>query len=304
MTHWTGVLEIEGRERTYTCHVPALPTIEPRPLLIALHGRNLTVKEFRGITHLDAVADRHGVILVYPEGYRRSWNDGRGSTPAEREGVDDVAFIRTLIDYLVQTMGIDPARVGVAGLSNGGVMCHRLGLELSDRIAGIAAVAGLLPESLAGVMPDHAVSVLLIQGDRDAAMPISGGRARARARPLLFLGGVRTTARPVLSLNATVARWCAIDDCIQEIRGDPLLASDKDPTHVERVRYSGGRGGTEVECWTVHGGGHTWPGGPRLPGLGRTSTRFDAGDEICRFLADHWCAPAARRLADMPRGHP
>lgn len=110
------------------------------------------------MTHLDAVADRHGVVLIYPEGYRRSWNDGRGNTPAEREGVDDVTFIRSLIDHLIETMGIDPARVGVAGLSNGGVMCHRLGLALSGRIAGIAAVAGLLPVSLAGMMPDHAVS--------------------------------------------------------------------------------------------------------------------------------------------------
>jgi polyhydroxybutyrate depolymerase len=296
MPAWVDAIQIEGRNRNFTCHVPPGPSTESRPLLIALHGRNLTVEEFRRITHFDAIADRHGFVLVYPEGYRRSWNDGRGNTPAEREGVDDIAFIRTLIEHLTETVGIDPARVGVTGLSNGGVMCHRLGLKLSDRIAGIAPVAGLMPISLAGVMPDHAVSVLLIQGDRDTSMPIMGGRAHGRARLLLFLGGVRTRAGPVLSLDATVARWRAINGCTHETRRDPLPASREDPTHVERVGYSGGRGGTEVECWIVHGGGHTWPGGPRLIGLGRTSTRFDASEEIGRFVANHSRPHVERRL--------
>jgi polyhydroxybutyrate depolymerase len=261
---------------SFTWHLPPGPSTEPRPLLIALHGRNLTVEEFRRITHFDAVADRHGFVLVYPEGYQRSWNDGRGNTPAEQEGVDDSAFIRALIDRLAEQVGIDPARVAVTGLSNGGVMCHRLGLELSDRIASIAPVAGLMPVALSDMMPDHAVSVLLIQGDRDISMPITGGRAHGRARILLVLGGVRTRAGPVLSLDATIARWREINGCTDETHRDPLPASGGDPTSVERIVYPGGREATEVECWIVHGGGHTWPGGPRLMGLGRTSTHFNS----------------------------
>jgi hypothetical protein len=35
---------------------------------------------------------------VYPEGYRRSWADGRGKTPADQAGVDDVGFINALLE--------------------------------------------------------------------------------------------------------------------------------------------------------------------------------------------------------------
>jgi polyhydroxybutyrate depolymerase len=247
------------------------------------------------MTHFDAVANRHGFVVAYPEGYERSWNAGRGNTPAEREGVDDVAFIRVLIDRLIETVGIDPARVGVTGLSNGGAMCHRVGLELSDRIAAIAPVAGLMPVALAGRQPDHAVSALLIQGDRDAFMPIEGGRAHGRARLLLFLGGAHTPASPVLSFEATVGRWRAINRCEHETVRDRIPASGSDPTSVERAGYTGGHGGTAVECWTVHGGGHTWPGGPRLMGLGRTTTHFDASEVIWEFVASHCCPAAERR---------
>jgi poly(3-hydroxybutyrate) depolymerase len=51
-----------------------------------------------------------------------------------------------------------------------------------------------------------------------------------------------------------------------------------------------------VECWTVRGGGHTWPGGPRMVTLGRTTTRFDASVTSWEFVAGHFLPAADRRL--------
>ena len=127
-------------------------------------------------------------------------------------------------------------------------------------------------------------------------LAVKGWTCRGRARLLLFLGGVRTPAGPVLSLDETVTRWRAIDRCQQETPRNELPASETDPTSVERMRYGGGHGGTAVESWVVHGGGHTWPGGPRLPILGRTSTRFDAGEVIWQFVASHFYPASERRL--------
>lgn len=301
MADWTDALEVNGRRRCFHYHVPSEPVGEPRPLLIALHGRNLRIEEMRRITHLDEVADTHGFGVIYPEGYQRSWNDGRGNTRAELDGVDDVAFIRRLIDHLGRLHEIDSSRVGVTGLSNGGVMCHRLALELGDRIAAIAPVAGLMPVALADVVPEYAVSALLIQGDRDQFMPIQGGQAHGKARLLLFMGGVRIPAGPVLSLAETVARWRAVDRCRLDAVRDDLPAREGDPTSVERVSYGGGHGGTAVEERVIRGGGHTWPGGPTSMGLGllgRTTTRFDAGEEICRFMAGQWQLASERRLSE------
>jgi polyhydroxybutyrate depolymerase len=246
-------IEVGGRSRSYAWHAPP-GLLVPAPLLLVLHGRRLTILEMKNITRFDAVADRHGFRIVYPEGYQHTWNDGRGNTAAAHAQVDDVGFIRALIDRMIDRGQADPARVGASGLSNGGVMCHRLGLELSGRIAAIAPVAGTMAEGLAEVMPSHAVSALLVHGSADGFVPIAGGRSlRGRAVGLL-LG--------------------------------------------ERISSTGCRAGTAVECWTVRGGGHAWPGGPRMVTLGRTTTRFDASETSWEFVAAHLPA-AERRLGGM-----
>ena len=54
----------------------------------------------------------------------------------------DVRFISDLIDRLQQDYAIDPARIYVNGLSNGGGMTYLLACELSGRIAAVGSVAG------------------------------------------------------------------------------------------------------------------------------------------------------------------
>ena len=54
--------------------------------------------------------------------------------------VDDVGFFAALIGKLTAEGGADPRRVYVTGISNGGLMTHRLGCELADKITAIAPV--------------------------------------------------------------------------------------------------------------------------------------------------------------------
>lgn len=291
-------LVVDGRRRNYLVHVPPEPPPAGRSLVIVLHGRRISATDIRSITHFDRIADRHGFFVVYPEGHERSWNDGRANTPAKRDGIDDVAFIRDLIDHLVDSERIDPARVGATGLSNGGAMSHRLGLELSDRIAAIAPVAGLMPRALAEVAPAHAVSVLAIHGAADKVAPIDA-RPTLQSRLLGLLIGARTKGARVsgvLPLSDTVARWQAIDRCATAVPMEPIDAIRGDPTSVERVGWVGGPADAAVQRWVVNGGGHTWPGGSRLVGLGRRSTRFDAAEVIWQFFSTHFRSAAHRRL--------
>jgi len=292
---------IGGQRRSYLVHVPSGPPVSGRAVLLVLHGRRLTVPEMRRLTHFDAVADRRGFIVVYPEGHKLSWNDGRGYSPAALDGIDDVGYIRNLIDRVVVRTGADKGRVAVVGLSNGAVMCHRLGLELSDRITAIAAVSGLMPGRLASLTPTHAVSALLIHGTEDPVAPIDGGPPRSLLGrwQIWRLGGGPGKSEPVLSLSATAARWREIDHCQPETYRDVLPAAGKDRTSVERVVSPGGRGGAEVVTWIVRKGGHTWPGGPRLLTLGKTTTRFDAGEVIWQFVSNHTSPARERLLADQ-----
>jgi polyhydroxybutyrate depolymerase len=100
---------------------------------------------------------------------------------------------------------------------------------------------------------------------------------------------------PLLSVPATLAHWRTINRCGADETLPLLPASGNDPTWVERHR-SGGQGDTTVESWIIHGGGHTWPGGPAMPPLGRVSRAFDAAQVIWEFADSHWVAAAARRL--------
>jgi polyhydroxybutyrate depolymerase len=286
-------LDCGGRRRTALVHVPDGLDAALRLLVLVLHGRQITGADIRRWTRFDAVADQHGFIVAYPEGYQRSWNDGRGNSPAEQDGVDDVAFIGTLLDHLIGTLPVASAQVAVTGLSNGGVMCHRLALALSGRIA---AIAGTMPLSLAGMQPACAVSVLLIHGTADRSMRFDGRPSGplSHLQKRLFMRRYRR-GRPMLSVPATLARWRTLNRCPADEPRPPLPASGNAPTWVER-RPSGGHGGTAVESWIIHGAGHTWPGGPAMPPLGRVSREFDAARVIWEFADSHWAAPAARRL--------
>ncbi len=96
-----ATLHIGGLTRTYVVHLPVAYTPgRAYPLVLAFHGRGTTASWMARRTHLNSVADEHHFLVVYPDGYKEQWGDGRGNTPSERDGVDDVAFIATLIETL------------------------------------------------------------------------------------------------------------------------------------------------------------------------------------------------------------
>ena len=50
------------------------------------------------------------------------------------------------------------------------------------------------------------------------------------------------------------------------------------------MRYAGCEEDATVVLYTIDGGGHTWPGGWPIPGVGKTSKHIDATEELWRFL--------------------
>jgi polyhydroxybutyrate depolymerase len=90
-----------------------------------------------------------------------------------KNGVDDVAFTRGMLDRLEADLCVDPRRVFATGMSNGGFMSHRLACEMSDRIAAVAPVSGV--NTLATCTPTRAVSVLDFHGTADPTVPYAGG---------------------------------------------------------------------------------------------------------------------------------
>src|SRR3954464_4789862 len=84
----------QGRQRRYLLHVPDSPG---NTLVLAFHGGGETPENQQQISGFDTLADRFHFIVAYPEGIERSWADGRGTTDADRQGIDDVGFAKAVV---------------------------------------------------------------------------------------------------------------------------------------------------------------------------------------------------------------
>src|SRR5688572_27262361 len=118
-------------DRPYGLKVPAgYEGQAPVPLVVLLHGYTSNGAQQAAYFGLPAVADKEGFLLATPDGTRdrlgnRFWNATDACCDFFRSGVDDVAYIDAVIDDIAAKYPVDPARVFVAGHSNGAFMAHR-----------------------------------------------------------------------------------------------------------------------------------------------------------------------------------
>lgn len=242
-----------GKDRSYLHYLPiGYSKDRSWPLVLVLHGGGANGENAMRMADMESLADRDGFILLYPDGTAPTgarvftWNAGRCCAYALETRADDTGYLIALIDHFVSTFGADPARVCVAGLSNGAMMAHRLAAERSDRITAIAPVAGGF--NVDGLEPPaHPVSVIAFHGLLDRHAPYDGGSGEA--------SHFKRVDRPVREGMELWARW---NGCLP----DPDL---KETAEWKRETYPNGRSGSEVILYTLKDQGHAWPGG--RPGL-------------------------------------
>jgi len=234
-----------GLTRTWRLYTPPnLDRTHKTPLVLVLHGAGGDSARMLATTHFNDLADTKGFLVAYVDGFEKHWNDLRGipEWAAQKNNVDDVGFFNALIGRLVDTAGADPKRVYVTGISNGGLMTHRLGCELADKVAAIAPVVRTLTERLAeGCHPARPLPVLMFFGTADKLVPFEGGKQK--------MGSVET---PVLSARGTIAKWAALDGC-----GAPPRVM-KEPPKEHQV-YEPCKSDARVEAYILEGAGHSWP---------------------------------------------
>jgi|HubBroStandDraft_2_1064218.scaffolds.fasta_scaffold44426_3 polyhydroxybutyrate depolymerase len=225
---------------------------ERLPLLLYLHGLGGSGSEALSSPELRALAQRHRMVLVAPDGNldregRRFWNAGGACCNFDGKAVNDVARLEALIYHWTQRPEIDPARVYVVGFSNGGFMAHRLACYMDDRLAAIVSIggAGRAPEEACA--PVSTIAVLEIHGDADPIVRYGGGHVLDNR-----------AADPHPSAPQTFHDWAERLGCPSQAKPKTTTA-DLDPrlpgaeTKVES--YADCPHGS-VELWTVRGGGH------------------------------------------------
>lgn len=269
-----GTLVFGGLKRSYIVHLPPGP---PVGLVLSLHGGGGTGEGQQGLTDFDAVADASNLLVVYPDGYDKSWADGRGKSPADRRHLNDVGFLVALVTKLRDQFAVPAGRVFATGMSNGGFMSNRLACDRADVFAAIAPVSGTLGVNV-GCQPSRPVSVLDAHGTADPVVPFKGGDVRGR-------GGISHA----ISASSLVDKWRVADGC----QGEPsaqVLPDVGDGTVVQRFASTICAAGTEVVFYRIDNGGHTWPGGKQyLPKvvIGPTTRALDASQVIAQFFLAH-----------------
>lgn len=280
----TRTLEHGGHTRTYHLLPLADAGSDPGPLVVALHGGGGRGDRLDRSTEgqISREAARRGWRVVFPEGIEKGWSDGRPKNTARdarRAEIDDVGFLGALIEHLVATEAIDPARVYMMGISNGGFMTQRFALDGGGAIAAGAAVTAQVAEVWRDKAPRGDVSMLWMNGTEDPLVPYEGGQ-------VTVFGKERGA---ILATDASVEWWGRDLGC-----GAPTTEAlpDRDPKDETRAQRSVRRcqGGLELVRYRIEGGGHTWPGGQQyLPRgmIGRVSRDLDGTAAIFDFFARH-----------------
>ena len=278
-----GTLQHGGLSRTWIAYVPAKLAEHPA-LVIALHGSMGSGEQVREVYgyDFDRLADQHGFVVAYPQGYEAHWNDCRVMAPyaANLENIDDIGFLHALVNRLVDDHAIDATHVFVTGVSNGGSMALCMAMQTPAFARAYAAVVASIPapSNMAGTPKGQPVSVMLMNGTDDPIVPWQGGD--------VVLWPVLANRGPVLSAQASIDYWRALNG----LDGAPLVTQfpDRDPSDgstVERLLWSA-PGKHQVALYAVHGGGHGIPHpanyGRRL--LGHSNRDIHAAYEIWEFF--------------------
>lgn len=220
-TRSVHALQVAGERRTYELYRPPGAGARP-PLVVALHGRGSSGRELRAYSGWDAVADRAGAVVAYPDSFTEGWR----SEPGARQ---DVRFLTRLIGRLVAREDVDRSRVYVTGHSSGGFMSFRMACDRSGLVAGIGPVAGAQTPDCA--REPGPVRVAAVHGTADDVVPYAG-------------------ADWLPSAHDSVRAWVRHNDCAPRPR----------TTRTGRIRTETWRGcDAAVRLVSVRGADHGYP---------------------------------------------
>lgn len=273
-------ITVDGTERTYLIHLPETETlIHNLPLVFIFHGGGGTGKQIMKETGFNKISDKEIIIVVYPNGMNKGWNDGRGE-PIEKTKYDDVKFISKLIDTIYKQYKIDTNSIFSTGISNGGFFSFYLAYKLSNKFLAIAPVTANIPKNLKDKYTlDNSVSLMLINGTKDPLVKYDGGKIGFK------FGKSRGTS---ISTDETIYIFIKSNKCSDKPKTEEILDKiEEDECYATKYTYSGGIKNTDVVLIKITNGGHTWPGGTQyLPKklIGNTCKDFNGADVIWEFF--------------------
>lgn len=263
-------IKVGKLDRSYTAFVPASASNGKEiSVLFAFHPGFGTAEAFIDQIKIHQAPGAGDFIVVYPDGFRRSWNSGDCCGPALRRNIDDVAFVKAMFEDLKQFGKISQSRNFATGFSNGFAFSQQLACSLPDRFAAIAGGGGV-KDPARGCGGAKSISVFIMHGLADEYSPYSGGES------VLEKAGNRVSVSTIEDFWQRTGR-CGGTRTVTKLGG------------VSCTSHTGCTGGNEVTLCPIPDMGHWWPGHePRRASaerkLGPSRGDLDGSAEVVKFF--------------------
>lgn len=277
--------------RNYKVYVPqACETggTDGMPMVVMLHGCTQSPDDFAAGTRMNALAEQHGFLVVYPAQAPKAngskcWNWFRAED--QNRGRGEPSLIAGITREVAAHYRVDPRRIYAAGLSAGAAMAVILGVTYPDLYAAIGVHSGL-PYASAHDVPS-AFSAMK-GGAVPAGAPISlssrrpiAAQVRHSVPAIVFHGDSDKTVTPGNGAAIVEAMVAAAD------RPDLRVSTEEGRTaggrSYKRTVYAKAAENALVEHWVLHGSGHAWSGGSSS-GSFTDPAGPDASAEMIRFF--------------------
>jgi polyhydroxybutyrate depolymerase len=309
-------VDVDDVSRNFVVHLPKGYTPQQHyPVVILLPDQNQSAEEMQQLTHFNQLADKDGIIAVYPVATNGRWNVGvRPDQPSimspRRSGYGHHGG-----------MGGGGYPGGGGGGYPGGGQTSDENKSRSEPADDVAFLNQMLDQLAAKYSVDAhriyatglgdggimALRVGCSMADRvaaiapvDAALPKTMICLPSRPVPALFIDGTDDPIIPyeggtykpgqfhVLSAEDSAKSWARFDRCAEKPAQDKIPSLQNGGKETRTFTFSGCHDNAQVALYAVKNAGDTWPGGEQYMSekqVGKTSSALNANETIWGFLA-------------------
>ena len=291
---------VDDVDRTFLLRLPAGYDAQHHyPVVIMLHGMNQDPDDIERLTQFNQIADKDGIIVVYPAALHGRWNIGvrpQEHRPAFGPGPGRRRYGGGYPGGGYPGGGGGGYPGGGGGRYPGGQrpnqepeqphrgaapddiaffnqMLDQIGTKASvdsSRIYAIGLSDGGFMSMRTGCALSDRIAAVGIVG---ATMPKNMICVPGRAVPIVMINGTsdpvvpynggteHSLDIPVLSAEDSAKAWAKIDHCSDKPDRTKMAAHEKGGMETKVDTYNGCHENAQVVLYSVKGAGNTWPGG-------------------------------------------